>query len=324
MDYKSMNHGERRKRERALALSCIERGYEIDLLRAIEDGEIIVVTDMIEEDSSVLVQTAVYDKLSALHVAGAYSQIPILSMLSIDLLVPIVQATLSEAHSSTVAASLGFARFVSIRDKNGVTPIHLILAARHRQPSCVRILLDNGVLVCCATDRLQIDTSERSPYVVALKHKHGRCASLMNPSSAGSLVSPSALKFIRELKSKVTILECALREANKEKVECALREANKEEEKPILKGAVYSQPYPDPSDIVFDDTTSKASNIKAHFPLCRSTIKQLVVAKTITKTEVKTSSKPKKSIKFRNFSEGSSRFKGLAHLGNWVVGRAAK
>lgn len=45
----------------------------------------------------------------------------------------------------------GFARFVNIRDGKGATPLHL--AACHRRPECVHILLDHGALVCASTGR---------------------------------------------------------------------------------------------------------------------------------------------------------------------------
>lgn len=38
---------------------------------------------------------------------------------------------------------------MNIRDGNGATPLHL--AARQRQPECLRTLLDNGALVCAST-----------------------------------------------------------------------------------------------------------------------------------------------------------------------------
>lgn len=45
--------------------------------------------------------------------------------------------------------SRGYARFVNVRDGKGATPLHL--ASRQRRPDCVRILLNNGALVCAST-----------------------------------------------------------------------------------------------------------------------------------------------------------------------------
>ncbi|XP_073141809.1 putative E3 ubiquitin-protein ligase XBAT31 [Henckelia pumila] len=189
-----------------------------------------------------------------------------------------LQAILSAASTSPVAASWGFSRFVSIRDRKGATPLHL--AARQRHPECVHILLDNGALVSASTggygfagsnplhfaarggsldcirellawgaDRIQRDASGRIPYTIALKHHHEACAALLNPSSPEPLVWPSSLKFIGELNQEAKSL-----------LEHALMEANREKEKTILKGTVYSLPSPSASDSGFDDNMSEASD----------------------------------------------------------------
>lgn len=85
---------------------------------------------------------------------------------------------------------------------------------------------------------LVISICRRIPYTVAIKHKHGACAALLNPSSAEPLVWPSPLKFISELNQEAKAL-----------LECALMDANKEREKNILKGTAYSLPSPSHSDI---------------------------------------------------------------------------
>ena len=82
--------------------------------------------------------------------------------------------------------------------------------------------------------------------MVALKHKHGACAALLNPSSAEPLVWPSPLKFISELNQEAKAL-----------LEQALMEANKEREKNILKGTVYSLPSPSNSDVGLEDSISE-------------------------------------------------------------------
>ena len=80
--------------------------------------------------------------------------------------------------------------------------------------------------------------------MVALKHKHGACASLLNPTSAEPLVWPSPLKFISELNPEAKAL-----------LEQALMDANREREKNILKGSSYSLPSPSHSDGVADNTS---------------------------------------------------------------------
>ncbi|PON85614.1 Cdk-activating kinase assembly factor [Trema orientale] len=123
----------------------------------------------------------------------------------------------------------------------GSTPLHL--AARGGSLDCIRELLAWGA------DRLHRDSSGRIPYMVALKHKNGTCAALLNPSSAEPLVWPSPLKFISELNKEAKAL-----------LEHALMEANREREKNILKGAAYSIPSPSHSDVGVDDSISEGSD----------------------------------------------------------------
>jgi len=78
--------------------------------------------------------------------------------------------------------------------------------------------------------------------MVAMKHRHGSCASLLNPTSAEPLVWPSPLKFISELNPEAKAL-----------LEQALMDANREREKDILKGKFYSLPSPSQSDCVDDN-----------------------------------------------------------------------
>ncbi|PRQ32902.1 hypothetical protein RchiOBHm_Chr5g0051561 [Rosa chinensis] len=81
----------------------------------------------------------------------------------------------------------------------------------------------------------------RMAYIGALKHKHGACAAMLNPSSAEPLVWPSPLKFISELNEEAKAL-----------LEQALTEANKEREKNILKGSGFSLASPSHSDVHSD------------------------------------------------------------------------
>ncbi|KAG6520139.1 hypothetical protein ZIOFF_017171 [Zingiber officinale] len=154
----------------------------------------------------------------------------------------------------TSTGIMGFARFVNVGDERGETPLHL--AARRRWTECVRVLLDHGALVSSSTreyghsgstplhlaarggsldcvrillawgaDQLQRDSSGRIPYSVAIKHNHGACAALLNPSAAEPLVWPSPLKFISELDPDArALLEVALMDANKESNKIILNE----------------------------------------------------------------------------------------------------
>ncbi|KAL9672541.1 hypothetical protein QQ045_028792 [Rhodiola kirilowii] len=189
-----------------------------------------------------------------------------------------LQAIISAAHTSPIAASWGFARFVNVRDSIGATPLHL--AASQKRHSSVQILLDNGALVCASTcrygfpgstplhlaaragsldcirkllawgaDRVQRDSAGRIPYVVALKHKHPLCAALLNPASAEPLVWPAPLKFISELNQDTKIL-----------LERALMDANREREKNILKGTAHKPSSPSRFDVEQEDNSSEISD----------------------------------------------------------------
>ncbi|PRQ45186.1 putative ankyrin repeat-containing domain-containing protein [Rosa chinensis] len=185
-------------------------------------GKISCVRKLLEVGANVLMFDSLHGR-TCLHYAAYYGHADCL------------QAIVSAAQSNHVAVSWGFARFVNIRDGRGATPLHL--ASRRSRPECVRILLDNGALVCASTggygcpgstplhlaarggsldcirgllawgaDRAQRDGSGRMPYIVALKHKHGACAAMLNPSSTEPLVWPSPLKFISELNEEAKAL----------------------------------------------------------------------------------------------------------------------
>ncbi|XP_068668047.1 putative E3 ubiquitin-protein ligase XBAT31 [Aristolochia californica] len=348
----------------------LNRHRQTPLMLAAMHGKISCVQKLLQAGAKVLTFDSLHGR-TCLHYAAYYGHSDCL------------HAIISAAHSTPVADSWGFTRFVNIRDGNGATPLHL--AARQRRPDCVHILLDSGALVCASTggygspgstplhlaarggsldcvsellawgaDRLQRDSAGRIPHVVALKHKHGACAALLNPASAEPLVWPSPLKFITELNPEAKVL-----------LERALMEANKAREKDILKGANYSLPSPSPSqsDAEADDDTDETNDSElccicfdqvctiqvqdcghqmcAHCtlalcchnkpnpttacltapvcPFCRSNIAQLVIAKIKT-DEGDKDNNPSKLWKWRrsrNFSEGSSSFKGLSAMGSF-------
>ncbi|KAJ4970600.1 hypothetical protein NE237_003699 [Protea cynaroides] len=348
----------------------VNRYKQTPLMLAAMHGKISCARKLLEAGANILMFDSVHGR-TCLHYAAYYGHSECL------------QAFLSAAHSSHVAESWGFARFVNVRDATGATPLHL--AARQRRPDCVHILLDSGALVSASSggygypgstplhlaarggsmdcvrellawgaDRLQRDSSGRIPYMVAMKHKHGACAALLNPSSAEPLVWPSPLKFISELNPETKVL-----------LERALMEANSEREKSILKGLACSVPSPSHSDgdTSVDDNISEGSNnemccicfdqvctievrhcghqmcaqctlaLCCHnkpnpntarvstpvCPFCRSSIAQLVVVKSKTEDEMERDSnslKIKKSRKSRTFGEGSSSFRGLSAVGS--------
>ncbi|RID54050.1 hypothetical protein BRARA_G01403 [Brassica rapa] len=251
--------------ERVTNPDTLNRHKQTPLMLAAMYGRISCVKKLAQVGANVLMFDSV-NRRTCLHYAAYYGH------------ADCVQAILSAAQSSPVAVHWGFARFVNIRDDKGATPLHL--AARQRRPECVNVLLDSGSLVCASTslygspgstplhlaarsgsidcvrkllawgaDRLQRDASGRIPYVVAMKHKHGACGALLNPSSAEPLVWPSPLKFISELNEEAKLL-----------LEQALMDANREREKTILKGTAFSLPSPSYSDNASDDNMSEMSD----------------------------------------------------------------
>ncbi|GMH12288.1 hypothetical protein Nepgr_014129 [Nepenthes gracilis] len=354
--------------DRSMNLDLLNRRKQTPLMMAAIRGKISCVQKLVDAGANILMFDSLHGR-TCLHYAAYYGHSDCLLVI------------LSAARSSHVSASWGYSHFVNIRDAKGATSLHL--AARQRRQHSLRILLDNGALVCSSTggsgylgstplhlaarggslecirellawgaDRLQRDGSGRIPYVVALKHKHGACAALLNPSSVEPLVWPSPLKFISELNSDAKLL-----------LERALMDANREREKNILKGTAYSIPSPSHSDGGIDDNFSEASDAElccicfdqvctievrdcghqmcAHCvlalcchnkpnpattilnaplcPFCRSRIARLVVAKGTDDNDDNDIGCPRlrRSRGSLNLSEGSSSFKGLSAVGSF-------
>ncbi|XP_022158785.1 putative E3 ubiquitin-protein ligase XBAT31 [Momordica charantia] len=108
------------------------------LMLAAMHGKISCVQKLVEVGANILLFDSV-GRRTCLHYAAYYGHSDCL------------KAILSAAHSSPIAVSWGYARFVNIRDGKGATPLHL--AARRRRAECVHILLQNGALACASTCR---------------------------------------------------------------------------------------------------------------------------------------------------------------------------
>ncbi|KAL8501714.1 hypothetical protein ACS0TY_021003 [Phlomoides rotata] len=217
----------------------------------------------------------------------------------------------------------------------GSTPLHL--AARSGSLDCIRELLAWGA------DRLQTDAAGRIPYTVALRKHHGACAALLNPSSAEPLVWPSPLKFISELNHEVkALLERALMEANAERENEVFKGTLYSMPSPLEfdcgNDNMSETSEEDLCCICFDqvcnvevqecghrmcahctlalcchnkpDPTNASPSVLV-CPFCRSNIVKLVVAKVKTGNDKESLTKPRKSWRSRNSSEGSSSFKGI-------------
>ncbi|KAL3653143.1 putative E3 ubiquitin-protein ligase xbat31 [Castilleja foliolosa] len=227
----------------------------------------------------------------------------------------------------------------------GSTPLHL--AARSGSLDCVRELLAWGA------DRLQRDASGRIPYAVALRSHHGACAALLNPLSAEPLVWPSPLKFISELNHEAkALLENALMEANREREKAILKGTVYSLPSPSGSDSdidnVSEASETDLCCICFDhmctievqecghrmcaqctlalcchskpDPTTASPSIPV-CPFCRSNIVKLTAANVQTRNDedrdLNNFTKPRKSWRSRNSSEGSSSFKGLSAIGSF-------
>ncbi|KAG6415056.1 hypothetical protein SASPL_122458 [Salvia splendens] len=227
----------------------------------------------------------------------------------------------------------------------GSTPLHL--AARGGSLDCIRELLAWGA------DRLRRDASGRIPYVVASRHRHGECAALLNPSSAEPLVWPSPLKFISELNQEAkALLEQALMEANREREKTILKGTVYSLPSPSASDSGIDDDISEASEtdlccICFDQVCTIEVQACGHqmcaqctlalcchnkpkpttscptvpvCPFCRSNIVKLVVAKVRVENDTERdicSSKPRKSWRSRNLSEGSSSFKSLSAVGSF-------
>lgn len=231
--------------DKGLNPDILNRHKQSPLMLAAIHGKVSSVERLIRAGANILIFDSLHGR-TCLHYAAYYGHSDCL------------QSILSAAQYTHVAQSWGFARYVNTRDGRGATPLHL--AARHRRPECVHILLSNEALVSASTggygypgctplhlaaragsldcvrellawgaDRLQRDASGRLPYVIALKHKHDTCAALLNPSSPEPLTWPSPLKFMTELDAEAKGL-----------LEKALIDANKEREKKLLNATGYA------------------------------------------------------------------------------------
>ncbi|KAJ6841459.1 E3 ubiquitin-protein ligase XB3 [Iris pallida] len=122
--------------DRVVHPDLLNRHRQTPLMLAAMHGKIACVQKLLQAGTHILMFDSLHER-TCLHYAAYYGHSDCL------------QAILSAATSTYVADSWGFILFVNVREGNGATPLHLI--ARQRRPQCVRILLDNGALVCAST-----------------------------------------------------------------------------------------------------------------------------------------------------------------------------
>uniref|UniRef100_A0A0D6R1N0 RING-type E3 ubiquitin transferase n=1 Tax=Araucaria cunninghamii TaxID=56994 RepID=A0A0D6R1N0_ARACU len=251
--------------EKGMHPDVLDRYKQTPLMMAAISGNVSCIEKLLQAGANVLLFDSLHGR-TGLHYAANNGHTDCLG------------AILSAGHSTPVAESWGFARYVNVRDASGATPLHL--AARNGHSRAVHLLLDNGALVCASTgahgrpgstplhfaarggclesvrellawgaDRIQRDSSGRIPYAVALKYKHRTCAALLNPGSAEPLVWPSPWKFISELNQETKML-----------LEKALMEANRAREKNILFGAAPSSSSTDQEDNTDDGLSDESES----------------------------------------------------------------
>ncbi|KAL5740615.1 hypothetical protein ACOSP7_029500 [Xanthoceras sorbifolium] len=239
-------------------------------------------------------------------------------------------------NGALVSAVTGFNGY------RGNTPLHH--AAEGGSVECVRELLAWGA------DRLQPDVFGRIPYVLALQNKHQACAALLNPSSAEPLVWPLQLRLMTDLNPETkSLLEKALKEINKERENSILNKATNSfpSPAPSVDDNTSEASNVEECSICFErlceieikpcghqmcahctlalcchkkPDPTKPSCEAPICPFCRCSIVNLLTVEiTNNATELEISpSKPRRSRKSWNSSEGSSSFKGLSAMGSFV------
>ncbi|CAN4100956.1 unnamed protein product [Withania somnifera] len=330
-------------------LSC-GRSDEHGFFSVVQYGDLETLKVLLERNSSLVHHSTVYDRQSALHIAAANGHIEVVSMLidqsvnpdlfnrykqtplmlaamhgNISCVQKLIEAganilmfdslngrtclhyaayygnsdclttILSASRTSHIASSWGYARFVNFKDGKGATPLHL--AARQKRLECVHILVDNGALACASTGgygfpgSTPLHWAARGGSLDCIRELLAWGADRLQRDDSGSAIQKFVVYAL--IKYTIQVQDCRHQMC----AHCVL--------------ALCSHKKPNPT------TTSPTAPV---CPFCRSDIVQLDVIKVEKNdgtSHIVSSSKLRKSRRSRNFSGGSSSFKGLSAVGSF-------
>lgn len=118
--------------EQIVKVDVLNHHKQTPLMLAVMHGKTGRMEKLIQDGANILMFDSIRQR-TCLHYAAYYGHVDCL------------KAILSAAHSTPVADSWGFTRFVNIRDGNGATPLHL--SSHHRRLEYLHPLLNSGLFL---------------------------------------------------------------------------------------------------------------------------------------------------------------------------------